>query len=130
MNTKTLMTLSAIVLGATGILFTFMPQEVLALLQTYSNSTHPLDALILQLMGAMYFGFAMINWTAKANLIGGIYGRPIAIGNFVHFAVGALAILKVYISTHEAVLIAPTLIYALFAIVFGLVFFTHPVKES
>jgi len=73
MNTKVIMTLSAIVMGGVGILLSFLPHELLA--QFQSASVHTIDALIIQLMGALYFGFAMINWTAKANLIGGIYSR-------------------------------------------------------
>jgi len=41
------------------------------------------------------FGFAMINWTAKTSLLGWIYGRPIPIGNFAHYAIAALALLKI-----------------------------------
>ena len=131
MNTKVIMTLSAIVMGGVGILLSFLPHELLAQFQSASTGSVPaIDALIIQLMGALYFGFAMINWTAKANLIGGIYSRPVAIGNFTHWLVGALALMKGYISVRQEVLLAPTLIYLLFAIGFGIVLFTHPVKEK
>jgi len=54
----------------------------------------------------------------------------VAIGNFTHWLVGALALLKGYISARQELLLAPTLIYLLFAIGFGMVLFTHPVKEK
>jgi hypothetical protein len=130
MNTKTIMILSAVVMGAAGIALLFIPQEIHAQFQVEATEVNPVDALILQLMGAMYFGFAMINWTAKANLIGGIYGRPIAIGNVTHFTVGALGLLKGFISSRQELLLAPALIYLLFAIGFTVVFFTHPVKDQ
>ncbi len=128
MNTKLIMSLSALTMGVAGIVLSFLPQEVLG----YLNSTQasPADAIVLQLMGAMYFGFAMINWVAKDNLIGGIYGRPIAIGNLCHFVIAALALVKVYASSQLSSLLIPTIIYSIFAIFFALIFFTHPVKTA
>src|SRR6187551_3157567 len=91
MNTKLVMTASAIVMGLAGILFSFMPQEVLSYV---SSDPSLINSVIIQLIGALYFSFAMVNWTAKANLIGGIYNRPVAIGNLTHFIIGALALIK------------------------------------
>ncbi|MEO7992188.1 MAG: hypothetical protein ABI663_21735 [Chryseolinea sp.] len=127
MNTKLVMIASAVVMGGIGVVFSFMPHEVLAYFGSDATAINP---LILQLMGALYFSFAMINWTAKANLIGGIYGRPVAIGNLTHFTIGALALSKAYISSHSFVILVPSLIYVIFAILFGVVFFTHPVKKE
>jgi hypothetical protein len=128
MNTKLLMTLSAIVMGVGGIVLSFLPHEVLG----YLNATivTNLDALILQILGALYFGFAMINWTAKANLIGGIYGRPVAVGNLTHFTIGALALTKGYFSSLELIVLTLSIIYSVFAIIFALVFFRHPVTTK
>ena len=88
-NTKWVMTLSAFVMGVTGILLSFIPQEIITFFD--SQATSKLDTIVLQVVGALYFGFAMLNWTAKSNLIGGIYGRPIAIANLSHFLVASLA---------------------------------------
>ena len=121
MNTKLIMTASAITAGLMGILLTFAPAEASAFLG-WNNE----QAIILQLLGAAYFAFGMINWTAKANLIGGIYGRPIAIGNFTHYVIGALALIKVVSKSYSVALIVLTLIYVAFAVLFGLIFFTHP----
>ena len=127
MNTKLLMTVSALAMGITGIILSFLPHEVLG----YFNATTTVsDPLILQILGALYFAFAMVNWTAKANLIGGIYARPIAIGNLTHFMVGSLALIKNYFSRHDG----PTtlmfaLVYMIFAVLFSIVFFRHPVKS-
>ncbi len=114
---------SAITLGATGIGLTFAPQEISSLLGWRDES-----ALVLQLLGALYFGFAMQNWMAKATLIGGIYNRPLATGNAFHFFIGAMALLKS--SPKSSLLLAVTVIYAAFAIVFGYILFTHPIKDS
>jgi len=127
MNTKLLMTLSAIVMGVSGIILSFLPHEVLGYLN--STTVTNLDALTLQVLGALYFGFAMINWTAKANLIGGIYGRPVAIGNLTHFTIGALALTKGYFSSLETIVLTLSIVYSVFAIIFALVFFRHPVTN-
>jgi hypothetical protein len=122
MNTKIVMSLCAVVLVVMGILFSFLPQEMASYLGWVG--TNP---ILLQLLGAVYFSFAMINWTGKANLLGGIYGKPITLGNFTHFAIGTLALLKwVMQGTPFIVWIAITVLYSLFAIVFGYVLFTHP----
>jgi hypothetical protein len=125
MNTKVVMTLSAAVMAATGIALTFMPLEVLG----YLSGGQPgnLPPVVLQLLGSLYFAFAMINWTAKGNLIGGIYARPVAIGNLSHFTMGALALLK---AATQPVIWVMAGVYLLFAIFFGIIFFTHPVKGS
>jgi len=68
MNTKLVMTLSAVLLGLAGIALTFLPAEILT-----SLALSPSKSLefLLQIIGALYFGFAMLNWMTKASLIGG-----------------------------------------------------------
>ncbi|KAA9038720.1 hypothetical protein FW778_14335 [Ginsengibacter hankyongi] len=126
MNTKLLMTISAAILGAVGIILTFMPQEV----SHFLNFTE-LTPIVFQILGALYFGFAMLNWTAKANLIGGIYSRPIAIGNFTHFLIGGLASIKLVL--HNTALTSIwicAIVYLVFALLFGYVFFTNPSSNN
>ena len=125
MNTKILMISSSIFLGALGITFSFIPDETISSLRVTPNQ---ISTLSLQLLGALYLGFAMLNWMAKGSLIGGIYNRPIAIGNFMHFAVGALALIKIItkIHTHSEIVISLTIVYSVFAILFGYVFRTNP----
>ena len=123
MNTKLIMSASAIVMGITGIALTFLPQEIAALVGWTKESN-----IVLQIVGALYFGFAMLNWMSKSNLIGGIYNRPVAIGNATHFFIGALALLK--FSSKDLVVVSVAIIYSIFAIAFGYILFTHPVKDS
>lgn len=113
-------------MGVTGVFLEFFPHEVLNYFGSQSTSINP---LLLQLAGALYLGFAMMNWMAKTVLIGGIYARPLAIGNFAHFLVGALALLKYGYSASTSVAVwAVAIIYSLLAIIFGIVFWTHPSK--
>lgn len=128
MNTKVLMNLSAAWMVLVGIVASFMPQELLVHFRADGKGIGP---VLVQVLGAAYLGFAMLNWMARENLIGGIYSRPVAMGNFVHFVVAALALVK-FISRTPAdrgLLLVFTLVYAIFALCFGRVVFTHPLEK-
>jgi hypothetical protein len=125
MNTRLLLGSSAVVMGIAGIAASFLPQELLSLLDVV-----PTIALVVlvQLFGALLFAFAMVNWTARGAAMGGIYGRPIALGNLTHFVVGALALLKSAMNgAGDPVIIGAGAIYIGFAIGFGIAFFQSPV---
>jgi len=123
MNTKFIMSASAIAMALVGICLIFLPEEVAMVIGWTGNGK-----IILQIAGALYFGFAMVNWMSKANLIGGIYNRPIAVGNATHFFIAALALLK--FSLNSPILIAVAIVYSVFAIAFGSILFVHPIKGS
>ena len=121
------MTSSAVMMALIGISLTFLPDEILGYLDV---GTTVWLLLILQLLGALYFAFAMLNWMAKANLIGGIYSRPVAIANFAHFFIGGLALLKAAFADPGLVSIwIAGIVYALFALLYGIVLFGHPLKS-
>ncbi len=122
MYSKLLMIFSAAFMGITGIILIFLPVETILFLNI--GVIHP---VIFQMLGALYLGFTMINWTAKANLIGGIYGRPISIGNFTHFFIGSITLLKFLLNdTSRLNIIFPLTIYLFFVIAFGYLLFMHP----
>jgi hypothetical protein len=127
-NTKLLMSLSAISMAALGIGATFMPQEILA---RFGCPCGGAGVLVIQVAGALYLGFAMLNWMARSNLIGGIYSRPVAIGNLIHFAVVAITLAKAAVggSLRTNEMIAACVVYSAFAVWFGLVVFTHPIAN-
>jgi len=129
MNTKILMTMSAVTLGAAGIILTFMPATVLGQLHI---DTHESPLFLIQILGALYFAFGMLNWMAKASLIGGIYNRPIAVANFTHFVIAGLALTKGLLSNPGSSLIiwAAGVIYILFGVLFGILLFRHPISET
>jgi hypothetical protein len=123
------MILSALFLALAGLGLTFFPQE----LNTYIGiGSNKYLILIIQILGGLYFGFAMINWMAKGSIIGGIYNRPLVIGNFAHFFIGGIALLKAVLADVNMPVAIWTLavIYALFAIVFGILFNRHPTVEA
>lgn len=124
MNTKLLMTVSAVVMGIAGVILIFLPQEIAKQFDLPNSTT-----IILQTLGALYIGFSMINWNSKSNLIGGIYSRPITIGNFTHFFIGALGLIKFAAKTPTVITFIITIIYLAFAISFGYVLFKHPISK-
>ena len=121
------MSVSAACMAAAGLTLSFLPQELLQL--TGSPSGLPL-VLLAQACGALLLAFAMLNWMARANLIGGIYSRPVAVANFLHFGVVATALAKATLALGGPALWAVTAVYAGFAAAFGTVVFTHPLKSG
>lgn len=121
MNTKVLMVASSAVLAFVGLVASFAPDELLVALKASAGEPVP---VLIQLLGATYLAFAITNWTAKENLIGGIYSRPLSLGNFLHFVVGALALVK-YQAGHGfgGPLVVVLIGYACFAIAFGYLVF-------
>ena len=123
---KYLMTTSAIIMGAFGIILSFLPQETAGYLGITSS-----NIILMQILGALYFGFAMANWTAKGNVLGGIFGRGYVIGNFSHFLIGALALIKFVLSSNPPQLfIIITLIYTTFAASFAYLMFYSPSNNT
>ena len=125
MNTKTLMIISAIFLAVNGFGFTFFPNEIAGLL---INDDNYIFILILQILGALYLGFSILNWMSKASLIGGIYNKPILIGNLLHFFTASMTFIKLTFKaeTNLQLIFSYTIIYSLFTLSFGYVFFTNP----
>ena len=116
MNTKLLMTISSLLLALAGIFALFAPDVLLTLCG--APTADPLSTLI-QLMGALYFSMAMMNWTAKDSAIGGIYARPVSIANFSQFLIGTLLLAKVVLSSGFNLAITLLLVvYVIFAILF------------
>ena len=128
MKTRLLMTLSALVLGILGAAATFLPQEILAYGGMRAGT---LGVLLMQMLGAAYLGFAMLNWMNRENLMGGIYNRPAALGNFLHFTIVALALVKDALGgLIEPGLMAGAVLFSVFAVWFGLVLFGNPLPSK
>ena len=129
MNTKFIMTSSALALGISGIAMTFAPDLIASELIPDANSVTQLS---IQVIGGLYFGFAMLNWMVKGSLIGGIYNRPIAVANMTHFMISGLAIFRV-VSAYNGLSVYWWIIgvvYFLLLISFGMIIFTHPLKTG
>lgn len=116
---------SALLLAFSGLALTFFPDEFAESLDLPDRTS---VLLLIQVIGAMYFGFAMLNWMSRRSLIGGIYNRPIAIANMTHFMMVGIALTKLMLSKTELPRIfwLITLVYAVYALIFGRLLFTTP----
>jgi len=125
MNTRLLLGSSAVVMAAAGLAASFLPHELATRLGSQAT---PSIAVLVQLFGALLFAFALVNWTAKGSPLGGIYGRPIALGNLAHFMIGGLALLKSALNgADDPLIIGAGVVYIGFAIAFGFALFRSPV---
>lgn len=116
MNTKTLMTSSSLILAMAGILTLFAPDVLLSALGVAVTAQL---AVLVQLLGALYFSFALMNWTAKDSAIGGLYARPVSLANFSHFFAGTLLLVKYLLSNEfNLPILLVSILYASFAAVF------------
>ena len=121
MNTRIVMASSAAFLALVGLSLTFAPHEILGL---YSAPTVEPIPLLLQIGGAALVGWAMVNWTARGLIIGGIYSRPLTLGNLVHFVAGTFALGKaIPVVGFRPLAVAVLLGYGLFAACFGYLVF-------
>jgi len=129
MNSRNLMIATSAYLAAGGIAALFAPAELLAALG--APATEPLPVLV-QLLGSLYFAFAIVNWMAKDNAIGGIYSRPLAMANWGHFFAGG-AVLARHAAAHgvRAPLAVVLVVYITLALCFGYVAFgPGPVRKD
>ena len=119
------MTTYSLSLGIAGMMLIFTPHSILEYLTIEIN----LPSLIFfQIMGGLYFGFAMLNWMVKESRIGGIYNRPVVIANFSHLLITGLALIKALISNPDLPILfwIAAIIYIVFGLIFILFLFLHP----
>jgi len=116
MNTKLLMTSTALVLALAGFVALFAPEVSLSMVGASGMGQ---VTVLIQLMGALYFGLALMNWTAKDSAIGGIYARPVSLGNFAHFFAGALLLIRHQLSNPlNGFVVLVMIAYVIFACLF------------
>lgn len=127
MKTRLLLGASGFAMLGAGLAGTFLPHEIVLYAGLESAGILP---LVVQLHAAMLLAFGALNWMSKDSLIGGIYARPLVIGNLLHFLVGALALMKRLPDGMPPGLLALTTVYAVFAAGFGATLFTSPVKAQ
>ena len=111
--------------GLMGIVLTFLPQEIADYMGIALNQ---LTILLLQVLGSFYLGFAFLNWMSKENLIGGIYKKPLVVGNLVHFLVSSLTLIKILFSaeTYFIFILILSVPYVAFTFSFGYIMITTP----
>ena len=127
MHTRYLMMSSAIFMALLGLLTSYLPDKVLT---THGTVPDNATLLLVQMMGALYLGFAILNWTARGILIGGIYARPVALGNFLHFAMVGMMLSRAAFTHGVAQLAGSAFVFSIFAVWFGVVLFKPPPMPS
>ncbi len=93
MTSKPILSASAVVLFIAGLALLFLPDEAAKTVFGAASGAAG-SALQLQLLAAGYLGFAWLNWGARVGAVGGIFGRPVAVANFAHFAIGATVVAR------------------------------------
>ena len=126
MVSRIIVTASAIFLLGLGIGLDFLPQEAAVRI---GLGAAPQAALLLQVVAAAFLGMGFMNWFSKGNPMGGIYSRPLALQNFLCFAVGAIALDRAALRGAVTQGIqAAAIAFTLFALAFGwLIFFHDPI---
>ena len=116
-----MMASSALFMGALGIAASFFSHE---LLRFVGAAVQTPTVLLMQVCGALYVGFAFLNWYLRGFVIGGIYNRPLALANLLHFAVVAVTLVKAAPALDSGLVWVITGVYVVFAAWFGLVMFS------
>jgi hypothetical protein len=120
-KTKWLLGTSAVVMLLAGTAGLFAPHELLVVNGASPNGSMP---LLVQLYAALMLGAAINNWMAKGSAIGGIYNKPLALANLLHFATGGITLFKVLmVGPVTTPLAVATAVYGAFAIGFAMVVF-------
>ncbi len=123
LHTRLLMTTSALVLFVTGMALSFVSQEIL---EAAMGRAEQSAVVVMQLLGAAYLGLAFLNWLNRGATLGGIYGRPLTMPNFLHFAMVAITLVKLVQSLQDSLLLVAAAVSSLLATWFGAVVFTSP----
>lgn len=125
---RLILSFSAIVLFIAGGATLFAPDE---LARAIDPSASHSASVIVQLLGSGFLGFALVNWMSRRNRIGGIYARPLGMGNLLLFATAALTLGKGAVAENlPAAGIGLCLVPALVAGSFAWLVFAHdPVSD-
>ncbi len=119
---------SAGFLALVGLMLLFAADEVLPRVAPNIPAT---ASWIGQLIAAGWLGLAVLNWTSRFALLGGIYGRPIVLTNALFYFIGATTLLKsMSAQEHMAVLWWIAGPVTMFAGVYGWLLFRGPIGND
>lgn len=80
---------SAVCLAALGLALLFAGVEL-----STKVFASPVGEPFPAILGAACLGFAAMNWIARHNVLGGIYGRAVVAANQTHLTIGGIVLLK------------------------------------
>jgi hypothetical protein len=125
MNSKLIQSAGSIFLAAIALPCIFIPDEVSKNVILAENEY---VLLMVQILGGLLFGFAVVNWMSRTVIMGGIYGKAIYMGNLAQFMVGGLALLKWNVKNGfpAGILLVILIGYMIFLVLYLMVFFRSP----
>ena len=91
MPTKLLLIGAALFQGLYGVAMLFLPD---VLLGWFAAGADVRAAFFAQQFGTALLGLAALNWIGRASPVGGIYGRPLVVGNTTFFTANAFLLLR------------------------------------
>lgn len=119
---RAILSTSAAVLFAVGLVSLFSADELARVLLNGAGAGEPL----IHTAASGLLGFAMTNWMSRGNRIGGIYMRPIALGNLLLFAVSGLSLARALMAGQLPPLATPLAVaFSALAVAFGWLAFAH-----
>lgn len=123
-----LLVAAAILYFAAALPLLFAPEELLGWLGGAGSSVDP---ALLQVLAGAVFGFAILDWMSRYTKIGGIYGRPLVLANFIHAAIAALSLARAsFGGSASPALWVGLALYAVLAAAFGAKLFLAPRSVS
>ena len=111
-------TLVAVLYLGLGVVILFLPQSVSAPVAGIAVAS-----LSAQLYGTAVLGLGMANWIARRSPLGGIYGRALVTGNFIHAGTATLVLLRPTIASGSPRFWLALVVALLLAIGFGWLLF-------
>lgn len=107
---RSILILSGIFNALLGVLFTFFPQETGRFIGTAEQTGS--DIIVMQVLGAALLGIGITNYLSRGATLGGIYGKPLLLGNLVFHIASGLGLIKYTFNSGEWILFGiPSLIY-------------------
>lgn len=127
---KYILTISALIYLLFGLGISFFPEETGRIFGTASQ--YGVDLLLMKVIGSLFFGFGVINFMSRNTTVGGIYGRPITLGNAMVSMIIASQFLKfnVYQDGVGAHFWIVAIIFTMLSLSFIYLFFRTPKSGS
>ena len=75
-----------------GTIFTFLPQETALFIG--DDITDGANLIIYQLSGAALLGIGLLNYMGRGMILGGIYGKPLLLGNLVYHLTAGITCIR------------------------------------
>jgi len=107
------MVASGVVHGIVGVLLIFIPEELL--LWTDGNAGD-VATLAVSITGAAILGIGMLNYMGRSAIYGGIYGKPILMGNLIFHTVAAVNLFKFSLHVNSTLMFSTAALGAIYCI--------------